>query len=230
MTPPSWLNDPTVKVYAAKHLPVVRVEDGKVTFGPNDFDRKVGKKGVSITIFKKGKPMWVDMNVWPDIADALYPELRAAWDRLCEGIVTLGTPPPQTAADGFYYLAPEQPSGYTLQLCYSTGPTGKVDHMTPPTLVSCEDVTDAVMEMMRDGVDLKTGPWWKDTAALVFHYEARECEAKVVIDGAGWQCRKGSVIGIGGATVDQDFACPTCHGTGTLPEAVHVELREGGEK
>ena len=184
MTPPSWLTDKAVKVYAAKCLPVARVKDGE-PFALTPYGEK-------------------------------WQQVRAAWERLEYKLWDDSKQPGEGGiirSDGFYYL---EPGGARVP--------DLIPGATLPELVPCEDMAEKcwpvfVIGSIRDLFDFRD---FRDTAALVFHREARECEQC---------CGEGNMESECGSLAYpyEPYPCKKCLGQGTLPEQIHVETREDGE-
>lgn len=200
MTPPDWLQDPTVKVYAAKHLPVVRVgATDSEGYGPLVFVRKY----------------------WEPLPAFDWPELCTAWERLKEDqyklqLVYSGwTGPNPTVSmpvpDGFYYLKPE--------LMCDAPDHGDLCDCKPHELVPCGNV------MVNPDIDISViiADALKHNAALIFHLPKRGCDFFLAGEGI---YVNGTLRSLG---PDPEITLGTCHrcdGTGTIPERVHVETRE----
>jgi len=193
---PDWLQDSSVLTYAAEHLPVVR------------------QRGGNRVVYFPSIERWVVLS---DITHDVS-ELSTAWERLQIMAQTHSrnkaakafAGKPIVDLDGFYYLRP----GHTERE-YSAPESIRMRHY-PPELVPCNTVLIAPDEDISTIVSifLEHG-----NAALIFHLRERECDT----------CKgKGEHMVCGEKTgwVQILLTCKTCNYTGTIPERIHVEVRE----
>lgn len=166
---PSWLTDKAVKVYAAKHLPVVRVFDAPDS--PYVWQAPTSTE-------------------WWALCHVVNPELRAAWERLLshQPVVDMTNPPKDALGvcvdhwvdNGLYYLEP--------------GKQRALEWVDLPTLVPCEDVKTyhgAIGVISDNGLLVGINPEMLEDsralqavfvehpylAALVLHLKERTCES-----------------------------------------------------